>query len=165
MSVNPTRPCQFSRREFCSQACQAVSIVALGSLAQNCGGGGNPAGPSGGGGSVPPLTSVNASVANGVATVTFDGASPLATVGGAALVHTSVRDLLVARTGQDAFTALTATCTHQACTITGFQSPTYVCPCHGSRFNTSGDVVNGPATRALQTFATQFAGSTLSITL
>ena len=52
MSVDPTRLCQFSRREFCSQACQAVSIIALGSLAQNCGGGGNPAGPSGGGGSV-----------------------------------------------------------------------------------------------------------------
>ena len=117
MSVNPTRPCQFSRREFCSQACQAVSIIALGSLAQNCGGGGNPAGPSGGGGSVPPLTSVNASVANGVATVTVDGASPLATVGGAALVHTSVRDLLVARTGQDAFTALTATIPLIQCTL------------------------------------------------
>ena len=44
-------------------------------------------------------------------------------VGGAALVRTSVRDFLVARTAQDAFTALTATCTHEACTITGFQSP------------------------------------------
>ena len=164
MPADPTRPCQFSRRDFCAHACQAASAIAVISLAQACGGGGNPAGPSGGG-SAPQLTTVNAPVANGVATVSVDAGSPLATVGGAALVRTSVRDLLVARTAQDAFTALTATCTHEACTITGFQSSAFVCPCHGSRFSTNGTVVNGPATRALQTFATQFAGSTLTITL
>jgi len=139
-------------------------VVALGSILQSCGGGGNPAGPTGGG-SVPQLTSVNATVANGTATLTVDASSPLATVGGAALVRTSARDLLVARTAQDTFTALTAICTHESCTITGFQSSTFVCPCHGSRYNTAGAVLNGPATRALQAFPTQFAGNTLSITL
>jgi Rieske Fe-S protein len=165
MSADPTRPCELSRREFFAHACQAASLIALGSVVQSCGGGGgSPTAPSGGG-SVPQLASVNATVANGVAMVTVEGSSPLANVGGAALVQTSARDLLVARTGQDAFTALTAVCTHEACTITGFQSSAFVCPCHGSRFDTSGAVINGPATRGLQTFPTQLAGTTLSITL
>jgi cytochrome b6-f complex iron-sulfur subunit len=164
MSDHLTRPCQLTRRAFCVHACETASVIAIGSILQSCGGGGNPTGPSGGA-NVPQLTNVTASVANGVATVTVDASSPLATVGGAALVRTSVRDLLVARTAQDTFTALTATCTHEACTITGFQSSVFVCPCHGSRFNTAGGVVNGPATRALQTFPAAFAGTTLSLTL
>jgi cytochrome b6-f complex iron-sulfur subunit len=164
MSDDPARPCQLSRREFCAHACAAASLLAIGAIAQSCGGGGNPAAPTGGG-SVPQLQTVNAAIANGVATLTVDAASPLNSVGSAALVRTSAGDLLVARTAQDAFTALTATCTHEACTITGFQSSAFVCPCHGSRFNTSGAVLNGPATRALRTFATQFAGTTLSITV
>src|SRR5262245_895452 len=161
--ADPTRPCHLSRREFCTHACQVASALAVGSVLQSCGGGGNPAAPTGGG-SVPQLASINATVANGIATVTIDASSPLNTVGGAALVRTSVRDLLVARTAQDTFTAHTAICTHESCTITGFQSSVFVCPCHGSRFNTAGDVVNGPATRPLQACATQFAGTTLSIT-
>lgn len=164
MSEDRARPCQLSRREFCTHACQAAAFVAIGSFAQSCGGGGNPAGPTGGG-SVPQLQSVNATVANGVVTLTVDASSPLNSVGSAALVRTSAGDFLVAHTAQDVFTALTATCTHEACTITGFQSSSFVCPCHGSRFNTSGAVLNGPATRALRTFATQFAGTTLSITV
>lgn len=142
-------------------------MLALGSVLQSCGGGSNPAGPSGGGGTpAPQLSIINVTPAGGAATVVVDGASPLAAVGSAALVRTgSAGDLLVARTAQDTFSALTATCTHEACTITGFRSPNFVCPCHGSQFTTAGQVVNGPATRALRTFPTQFAGTTLTITL
>lgn len=155
-----------SRRDFCVAACHAASALAVGSVLQSCGGGGNPAGPSGGGTPAPSLPVVNATTAGGAATVTIDAASPLATVGNAALVRAgSSGDLLVARTAQDTFSALTATCTHEACTINGFRSPNFVCPCHGSQFTTSGQVVNGPATRALRTYPTQFAGTTLTITL
>jgi Rieske Fe-S protein len=72
---------------------------------------------------------------------------------------------LVARTAQDAFAAFTATCTHEACTISGFNNQTFVCPCHGSQFNTNGGVVNGPATRALPQYAARFANGTLTISL
>jgi cytochrome b6-f complex iron-sulfur subunit len=72
---------------------------------------------------------------------------------------------LVARTAPDAFSAVTSTCTHEVCTITGFENETYVCPCHGSRFDTGGRVVTGPATRPLRSFATRFSGDVLTITL
>jgi Rieske Fe-S protein len=111
------------------------------------------------------LPTISGSSAGGAVTLTVDASSPLASVGGAALVQSSSGFFLVARTAADAFTALTATCTHEACTINGFSSPRYVCPCHGSQFDTSGRVANGPATTALRQFATRFANNVLTITL
>jgi cytochrome b6-f complex iron-sulfur subunit len=167
MNDETTQTAAQSRREFCVAACHAASALAIGSVLQSCGGGGgNPAGPSGGGTPAPALTVINVTPAGGAATLTVDGASPLAAVGSAAMVRTgSSGDLLVARTAQDTFSALTATCTHEACSINGFRSPNFVCPCHGSQFSTSGQVINGPATRALRTYPTQFSGNTLTITL
>lgn len=157
-----------TRREFCTHACHAAAAVAVGSVLQGCGGGGggNPAGPGGGG--VPsstPLMVINGSVSGSGVTVPVDGGSPLANVGGAALVRSPAADVLVYRSAQDAFQAVTATCTHEACTITGIRNQTYVCPCHGSQFTTTGSVVSGPATRSLRTYATSLAGATLTIAL
>ena len=106
---------------------------------------------------------MSAPVSNGVATLTVDSSSPLNAVGGAALVQTTSGNLLVTRTAQDTFAAFTATCTHEACTITGFQDQLFVCPCHGSQFNTSGRPVSGPASRTLRQYTTAFAGSVLTI--
>ena len=83
----------------------------------------------------------------------------------AVLVRSAAGDILVSKTGAETFVALTAICTHEACTITGFRSATYVCPCHGSTYNTSGAVLTGPATRALRTFPTQFAPTTNTLTI
>ena len=44
--------------------------------------------------------------------------------------------------------AISTTCTHLGCTV----APTaqgFACPCHGSRFDADGNVVGGPAPRAL----------------
>jgi Rieske Fe-S protein len=95
--------------------------------------------------------------------VQIDSSSPLAAVGGAALVRSSSGYVLVARTGDQAFTALTSICTHQTCTIDGWDGSGYVCPCHGSRFTTSGRVVNGPAPAPLRSFNTAFANNVLTI--
>jgi Rieske Fe-S protein len=150
-----------SRRAFCARACQAASLLALGGVLEGCGG--SPTSPSGS--NAPPLTVVAGTAGSGVVTVSIGSGSPLAATGGAALVQSGSGSFLVARTGQDTFVALTATCTHEACTVSGFESQTYVCPCHGSRYSTSGAVVNGPATRALREYATQFANNVLTITL
>jgi glycine/D-amino acid oxidase-like deaminating enzyme/nitrite reductase/ring-hydroxylating ferredoxin subunit len=44
-----------------------------------------------------------------------------------------------------------AACTHLGCTLTWNNSEkSFDCPCHGSRFSPSGDVINGPANTALE---------------
>jgi len=151
-----------SRRQFCVNAGQAISLVSLASLLpalQGCGG--SSTGPS----DAPQLATINASVLNGVVSLTIDGSSPLNAVGGAALVQSSAGGFLVAQTAPGSFTALTAICTHQGCTVSGFQSSQYVCPCHGSTYSTSGAVIQGPATAPLRTFATHFAAGVLTITV
>jgi Rieske Fe-S protein len=59
---------------------------------------------------------------------------------------------------------LCQTITHQACTITGHGNQTFVCPCHGSQFDTSGRVLSGPAPAPLPRYQTQFANNVLTIT-
>lgn len=164
MDDETARPCPHSRREFCVSACHAATAVALGSVLQSCGGGSSAGPGDGGGGTAPQLSVLTGTVIGSGVSVAADGPA-LGPVGGAALVRSSVGDFLVAHTAQDAFTALTAVCTHEACTITGFASPSYVCPCHGSRYSTAGQVLNGPATRSLRTFPTQLTGTTLTITV
>jgi len=43
-----------------------------------------------------------------------------------------------------------ARCTHLGCRLDRVIDGVLVCPCHGSRFDAGGRVLNGPATRALQ---------------
>ncbi|MGH7599083.1 MAG: ubiquinol-cytochrome c reductase iron-sulfur subunit [bacterium] len=153
-----------TRREFCVRACEAATLAVFGNtlvaLLAGCGSD-NPVGSSGGGN----IARIQASVAGGTITLTIDANSPLAAVGSAALVQASNSSLLVARTAQDTFAAVTAICTHEACTITGYSNQVYTCPCHGSQFSTNGQVRRGPATRALQAFPTQFANNQLIITV
>ncbi len=162
-----------TRREFCTQACRLASMATLaglagttGALLQGCGGAG---GNTVTGGSlpsdVPSLATLSATSVSGGVSLTVDASSPLAAMGTAALVQTSGGLILVAHTGADTFTAVTATCTHESCTITGFTGQAYVCPCHGSRFTTSGAVQSGPATRSLRSFATRFANGVLTISV
>jgi len=150
-----------TRREFCAGACQAVSGAAMAALVAACSGGGSPTAP-GGGGSFSSLQVVSGTAGGGTVQVST-ASGPLASVGGMALVQSAGGLFLVARTGQETFTALTATCTHEACTVTLGDGSNFVCPCHGSRFNSNGQVLNGPAPASLHRFTTAFAADTLTI--
>jgi cytochrome b6-f complex iron-sulfur subunit len=75
--------------------------------------------------------------------------------------------LAVTRVAADNVVAVSRRCTHQGCTVNLPTAPgrTLDCPCHGSRFTTSGQVVNGPAGRALSSFPTRIDGNEVVITL
>lgn len=157
-----------TRRQFCADACHAALVGgALGPLAGCGGGGGGSSSPSSPSGSTPApaLARLTATRSGNLATLTIDASSPLAAVGGAGLVQAGASQLLVSRTGASTFTALTAICTHEACTIDGFANARFVCPCHGSSFDTGGRVVTGPAVTALRTFPASLSGSVLTVTL
>lgn len=152
-----------TRRDFCVAACQALSLGAIAATLQACGGGDNPNEPSGGFGNVPSLPALNATVANGTASLNVAGTA-LATSGGTAIVSSSAGTFLVVRNDATSASAFTATCTHQQCTVTGFTEGVFQCPCHGSRYNTQGAVVRGPATQNLRRFNATVSGDVISIT-
>jgi len=139
------------------RTCQAASLLTLGAALQACGS--SPTSPS----SAPALSSVSGTLVNGNLSIAIDAASPLATVGGAATVQVSTGTYLIARTAQSTFVALTAICTHEGCTVSGFANSVYVCPCHGSEFSTSGSVVQGPASSPLKQFPTTFANNIVTV--
>lgn len=93
------------------------------------------------------------------------GGSALAEDGGAVLVESVAGLFLLARTGADEFSAVDAICSHESCTITGAQGSSYVCPCHGSRYDRSGRVLTGPAQASLRRFTTTFADGVVTIAL
>jgi cytochrome b6-f complex iron-sulfur subunit len=146
------------RREFCKRLA-SVSLTGGMALLPGCSGGGNPANGIPGS----PLPAVAGSVTNGALTVNIAANSPLASAGGMALVSSTAGQFLVTRTGATSFVAVTAQCTHEACVVSNATASSYVCPCHGSEFDTSGRVVVGPASVPLRQFQTQFSNNVLTI--
>jgi Rieske Fe-S protein len=79
----------------------------------------------------------------------------------ATLVGALVTPLAVTRLSEAEAVTVSRVCTHQGCTVAlpGAPGATLDCPCHGSRFRTNGQVVNGPAARALSQFPTRIVGN------
>ena len=149
-----------SRRKFCAGACQAVSGATLATVFAGCGGGADS-----------PTSPSSRAVDLGVSAGRFTGSgvdvdvagSALSGVGGAVLVQSVAGVFLLSRTGESSFTAIDAVCSHESCTVTGFEGTAYVCPCHGSRYDRNGRVLNGPAVAALRQFPTTFASGVVTI--
>ena len=71
--------------------------------------------------------------------------------GEGAIVRRGAVKRAVYRDEAGAFHERSALCTHLGCVVRwNSTEKTWDCPCHGSRFQTDGHVVNGPAIRALQ---------------
>jgi Rieske Fe-S protein len=151
-----------SRRSFCAAACHVSAGAALATLFTACGGKGDSSSPSGPSSTPTDLAVLNGQFTGGAVKVTAAG-SPLTDVGGAALVNSVAGPFLVSRTSSTAFTAIEAVCSHEGCTVTEADGATYVCPCHGSRYSRSGQVILGPATASLRQHATSFSDGVVSI--
>jgi cytochrome b6-f complex iron-sulfur subunit len=149
-----------SRRRFCAEACQVASAGTLATLFSACGGG-SPTSPSG---MASTLGVLSGRFTGSGVQVTVAG-SALADAGGAVLVESTAGVFLLARTDASAFSAVDAICSHESCTITGMDGAAYVCPCHGSRYTRSGQVIAGPARASLRRFATTVTDGVVTIAL
>jgi Rieske Fe-S protein len=59
--------------------------------------------------------------------------------------------------------ALDLTCTHLGCTVKATEQG-FSCPCHGSRFGRGGDVLRGPAPRALRRLSVERRDGIIRVT-
>ena len=71
-------------------------------------------------------------------------------------VYTAFADrgfFIVRREGE--LLALSSLCTHRTCHLRAEPDKSFFCPCHGSRFDSTGQVTRSPATRDLPRYATR----------
>jgi len=72
--------------------------------------------------------------------------------------------VIVICTGSGAYTALSASCTHEGCTVSYDKTSTHlVCPCHGGVFSNTGAVVSGPPPSALTKYTVTKNGNVLTV--
>lgn len=145
-----------NRRAFLAKGAAAAAAAAV---AAGCGNGifGPPL-PTHGAGGVP----------SGTLTITVSQYPALATVD--KLVQLDL-DRAVARTGASTFRALSTICTHQGCDAAVTTANIIECPCHQSRFNVDGTVINGPdgapasSIRSLAVLPTTYNAQTDELTI
>lgn len=97
--------------------------------------------------------------------VNIDAASPLNKVGGSVVVDSPAGKIIILRTGDAAFVAFSAKCTHRGGTVAYDEAKKhFVCPKHGSEFDASnGSVAKGPARNPLAEY--NASGSSASVTV
>jgi len=85
----------------------------------------------------------------------------LASTGGYAMITKTV---IVIRKSSSKFIALSTICTHKKCDVeydgTGFE-----CPCHGSTYDKTGKVTNGPATKSLKSYKAVYDSDENTLTI
>lgn len=70
--------------------------------------------------------------------------------------------ILIHRRAEGAFRALSARCTHLGCQVRPARNA-LICPCHGSSFSWEGEVLRGPAQKALPRYPVELRERILEI--
>lgn len=157
------------RRGFVTTAA-AVAITAL--LTSACGGG-DVSGPStpvvGDPGPYPGTPSQNPTGIERVGRSLRINLAQVAALGqtNGYLIVSSLPPVIVLRLSETEFRAFTAVCTHSGCLVSDFSANRINCSCHGSQFDTRGQVVRGPASRQLVAYPVSYnaAGQRLEVTV
>ena len=74
-----------------------------------------------------------------------------------------VSSTIVARDSSGNFVALYDVCPHAGCTLSFNGASQFPCPCHGSIFDESGNVVQGPATSGVKKYTCTLNGTKLTV--
>jgi len=153
-----------SRREFLRTASASAVMAVLGISVTRCSDDGNPVGPDSPE-EEPPDDSPSGITIDGnqvIVDLTADATQDLTNAGGFLLIGQA--DIMAINVDGAAIRAFTSICTHEQCTINSFANDTFTCPCHGSEFNTSGEVLQGPAPDPLTEYDVTRSGDTVTIT-
>ena len=128
-----------ARRSFLRGLAVAVGAAAVGFVATRASGLADPKG--------------RTAAANAYGPASDKSAEPLASlddvpVGGGIVLESA--SIVLTRDAGGTVHGLSATCTHQGCTVSSVENGVIGCPCHGSTFNAeTGAPIAGPATRPL----------------
>ena len=150
--ISYTQTIIMDRKEFLKNASAATALAFFGLSIESCSSDSEDTTPTGGN---PPSGS----------SITFNlNDSPFNALqqAGGWLLHPSENVLLVNVSGQ--ISAFGSRCTHTGCTRDWtFPNNLFQCNCHGSQFNTNGEVVSGPASSALTRLTVSVNGDVVSI--
>lgn len=145
----------FNRRDFLARsALTAASLAGLSVLA-DCGDG--QIGPP-----VPNSNSTDPTLPGGGPVTVKLSDFPALSAAGTLVAIDSERAVM--RTGDSSFVGLSMICTHELC-LTSISTTGFNCPCHGSRFDKSGNVLNGPAARPLHPLTVSFDSTAGTLTV
>lgn len=150
-----------TRREFLFDSAKTAGVIisgtAIAALINSCSEDSNPVSGNGTGQKVTlDLDQSQYSALKNVGgTVALGGGNPSGVPGNGALIY---------RKSESEFIVLDRTCTHQGCQVNGFNAQGISnCPCHGSQYNTDGNVVQGPAPSSLKRYSASLSGNMLEI--
>ena len=150
-----------NRREFVKDTLTGISTLAFGSFIMinhsSCSDG-SPTAPTNSNGEISITVDLSLSEYNA-----------LLTVGGTLALAANDLDssgMLMYRQSETTVKVYSRNCTHASCTIGGFSSSGISsCQCHGSMFDTNGNVVNGPAAIPLNQYSGTISEDIVTITL
>lgn len=96
--------------------------------------------------------------------ITIDLSKDLTSVGDSKKIQKTI----VVRTAEGnepgSFVALSGKCTHRGCKVSyKAEQKRFECPCHGSMYSIEGEVIHGPAKKALTKYTVSINSNTLTV--